>query len=49
MKERDYIIRQETKADHQTVETLTREAFWNQSVPGCNEHYFVHTMRQHIL
>lgn len=47
MKERDYIIRQETKADHQTVETLTREAFWNQSVPGCNEHYFVHTMRQH--
>lgn len=47
MKNKDYIIRQETKADYQAVENLTREAFWNQHVPGCNEHYLVHVMRNH--
>lgn len=47
MKNKDYIIRQETKADYQAVEKLTREAFWNQHVPGCNEHYLVHVMRNH--
>lgn len=47
MKNKDYIIRQETKADYNAVENLTREAFWNQHVPGCNEHYLVHVMRNH--
>ncbi|WP_051650965.1 GNAT family N-acetyltransferase [Lachnoclostridium phytofermentans] len=29
------------------VEELTRKAFWNLNVPGCNEHYLVHIMRNH--
>lgn len=40
-------IRLETPADHRVVEELTREAFWNVYKPGCDEHYFVHTMRTH--
>jgi len=40
-------IRQETKNDYRAVENLTREAFWNLYVPGCNEHYLVHVMREH--
>ncbi len=42
-----YTIRPETPADYRAVETLTREVFWNQNVPGCDEHYFVHIMRTH--
>ena len=41
------IIRNETKADHRAVEELTRRAFYNLYVPGCVEHYLVHTMREH--
>ena len=40
-------IRPETPADYRAVEVLTREAFWNQYVLGCDEHYFVHCMRDH--
>lgn len=40
-------IRNETENDHREVEELTREAFWNLYVPGCDEHYLVHTMRDH--
>lgn len=40
-------IRLETPADYEAVEHLTREAFWNQYVPGCDEHYLVHCMRSH--
>lgn len=40
-------IRLETETDHQAVEELTRRAFYNQYVPGCVEHYLVHTMRGH--
>ena len=47
MNKNDYIIRLETKNDYREVEILTREAFWNLSVPGCNEHYLVHILRQH--
>lgn len=47
MNTNDYIIRLETETDYRVVEQLTREAFWNLSVPGCDEHYFVHTMRSH--
>jgi len=39
------IIRNETPADHRTVEALTRKAFWNVYRPGCLEHYVVHTFR----
>ncbi len=41
------IIRKETIADYRVVEELTREAFWNVQVPGCNEHYIVNQMRAH--
>lgn len=47
MKKNDYIIRLENPCDYRTVETITREAFWNLSVPGCDEHYYVHVMRSH--
>lgn len=47
MNKNDYIIRLETEKDYREVENLAREAFWNLSVPGCNEHYFVHILRQH--
>jgi putative acetyltransferase len=40
-------IRNETENDHRQVEELTREAFWNLYVPGCDEHYLVHKMRNH--
>lgn len=40
-------IRQETFADYQAVEELTRQAFYNVYVPGCMEHYLVHIMRRH--
>lgn len=40
-------IRPETPADYRAVEEMTREAFWNQYVPGCEEHYLVHSMRTH--
>jgi predicted N-acetyltransferase YhbS len=40
-------IRNETKSDYEIVEEITRKAFWNLYVPGCNEHYLVHIMRSH--
>lgn len=40
-------IRQESADDHRQVEELTREAFWNLYVPGCDEHCLVHEMRSH--
>lgn len=40
-------IRHETEDEHFRVEQLTREAFWNLYVPGCDEHYLVHKMRSH--
>jgi len=40
-------IRNETEGDRRRVEEVTREAFWNLYVPGCNEHYLVHVMREH--
>jgi predicted N-acetyltransferase YhbS len=43
----DFTIRNEKAEDFNQVENLTREAFWNLYVPGCNEHYLVHIMRNH--
>ncbi|MFV0412483.1 MAG: GNAT family N-acetyltransferase [Oscillospiraceae bacterium] len=40
-------IRNEETADYKKVEEITRKAFWNLYVPGCNEHYLVHIMRPH--
>lgn len=47
MNNNDYIIRLETEKDYYEVENLARKAFWNLSVPGCNEHYFIHLLRKH--
>ena len=38
-------LRREEPADYKEVEALTREAFWNHFVPGCDEHYLAHTLR----
>jgi len=43
----DFTIRNEKAEDFNQVENLTREAFWNFYVPGCNEHYLAHIMRNH--
>lgn len=39
-------IRNETPEDFRPVEEMIKRAFWNLSVPGCNEHYFAHQVRQ---
>ena len=41
------IIRTEQPEDHNKVEALTREAFYNMYMPGCVEHYLVRLMREH--
>ena len=41
------IIRNERAEDYKEVEELTRKAFYNLYIPGCIEHYLVHTMRSH--
>lgn len=41
-----FIIRNENEEDYRKVENLTREAFWNLYVPGCNEHYLAHQLRK---
>ena len=40
-------IRLEQPSDHQQVENLTREAFYNVYRQGCVEHYLVRIMRDH--
>ncbi len=40
-------IRNEAETDYERVEEITREAFYNLYIPGCNEHYLVHVMRSH--
>ena len=41
------IIRKEEPRDWATVETITRQAFYNLYMPGCVEHYLIHIMREH--
>ena len=43
----NFKIRNERKSDFRTVESLTRTAFWNVHVPGCDEHYLAHILREH--
>lgn len=45
--EKRIVIRNEKREDYETVERITREAFYNLYVPGCVEHYLVHIMRGH--
>lgn len=40
-------IRNENREDFRKVEELTRKAFWNVNVPGCDEHYLAHILREH--
>lgn len=41
------IVRNEQPSDFDTVENLTRNAFWNLYMPGCVEHYLAHKIRKH--
>lgn len=41
------IIRNERSEDYRAVEELTKKAFWNVNVPGCDEHYVAHILRGH--
>lgn len=41
----NFTIRLETEADYKNTENMVREAFWNVHVPGCDEHYLMHSMR----
>jgi putative acetyltransferase len=43
----EVVIREEESDDFREVECVVREAFWNLYVPGCNEHYLLHVMRDH--
>jgi predicted N-acetyltransferase YhbS len=43
----DILIRPETENDYFENEHVTREAFWNLYVPGCNEHFLVYLLRNH--
>ena len=38
-------IRLEKKEEHQKLENLIRESFWNAYRPGCLEHYVLHQLR----
>lgn len=35
-------IRNIREEDHYAVECVTKKAFWNLNMPGCDEHYLVH-------
>lgn len=39
-------LRLETEDDHRTVEEITREAFWNVYIPGCDEHLLIKNLRK---
>ncbi|NLC93706.1 MAG: N-acetyltransferase [Treponema sp.] len=43
----NYIIRNEEPKAYRAVEELTKRAFWNVNMPGCNEHFLLHEIRQH--
>jgi len=45
MQNNELTIRLERKSDYREVEHITREAFWNNYVPGCDEHYLAHLLR----
>ena len=45
MEKNNIMIRLEKKEEHQKVENLVRESFWNVYRPGCLEHYVLHQLR----
>ena len=45
MEKNNIMIRLEKKEEHQKVENLVRESFWNVYCPGCLEHYVLHQLR----
>ncbi len=47
MNKHDYTVRLERKEERRAVETLVREAFWNEYRPGCLEHFVLNRMRNH--
>jgi predicted N-acetyltransferase YhbS len=42
----DIELRLEEENDFEIVEEITREAFWNVHLPGCDEHLLLHTLRK---
>ncbi|MDR2595760.1 MAG: N-acetyltransferase [Treponema sp.] len=42
----EVLLRLEEEKDYNSVENLTREAFWNVYKPGCDEHLLVHNIRK---
>jgi len=38
-------LRLEREEDFRRVEEITREAFWNHHVPGCDEHFLIRNLR----
>lgn len=44
--EHEVVLRPEQPADYHAVELLTREAFWGDLRPTCDEHYLVHLLRE---
>ncbi len=40
-------VRRTEKRDYRVTEEITRDAFWDLYVPGCDEHYLLHCMRTH--
>lgn len=40
-------IRYESEKNFRKVEEITREAFYNLYVPGCEEHFLIHKIREH--
>ena len=45
-KKMNIILRNETENDYNTIDFITREAFWNLHYPGCDEHLLIHNMRK---
>ena len=45
MEKNNISIRLEKKEEHQKVEKLVRDSFWNVYRPGCLEHYVMHCLR----
>ncbi len=45
MEKSEIVIRQEDKSEWHRTEYLTKKAFWNLNMPGCDEHYLVHKIR----
>lgn len=40
-------IRNTQKYDYRIVEEITRKAFWNLHIPGCDEHFLAYNLRKH--